>query len=450
MKKLSLRLRLTLSFIFIASIIWVMAAFLSWKESREEIYEFFDSYQLLLARQLSTADWSNITPNSQKISNKIIDSVDADDEDEAIGFAVFDAQGKMIFNDDKNGANFTYQNGDGSFINQPIIGEDETWRIVRIKSADSKFTIAVGQELEYRDEIAMDLVEETLLPWLVGLTLLMLATIVMVSLEFSPLKKLTKDLGKRDANDLLPLSKQDMPKEITPLIEAINRLFIQIENMIKRERHFISDSAHELRSPLTALKVQLEVAQMAKDDEKVRDNALAKLEIGIERSSRLVEQLLALSRIESSICNSENAETINWESLVKQAIEEHKSAALKKDINIVSNVKDTSIINEGNNILWSLLLRNLLDNAIRYSPSKAHISINVSQDKIEVINSDTIVDEKNLSHLSERFYRPSGQKENGSGLGLSIVDRIAKIYNCQLSFENTPEGFCVRVYKLPV
>lgn len=450
MKKLSLRLRLTLSFIFIASIIWMMSAFLSWKETREEIYEFFDSYQLLLARQLSSADWNNITPNSQKLSNKIIDSIDAEEEDEAIGFAVFNTQGKMIFNDDKNGAKFTYHTGDGLFINQSIVGEDDTWRIVWIKSADNNFTIAVGQELEYRDEIAMDLVEESLLPWLIGLTLLMLATIVIVSLEFVPLKKLTKDLGKRDASDLSPLSKQDMPKEITPLITAINNLFIQIENMIKRERHFISDSAHELRSPLTALKVQLEVAQMAKDDKKVRENALAKLEIGIERSSRLVEQLLALSRIESSLCNGENTETINWENLVEQVIEEHKTAALKKDISITSHIDSMPMIREGNNVLWSLLLRNILDNAIRYSPSKAQISIKISSDKMEIINSDTIVEEQNLIHLSKRFYRPSGQKENGSGLGLSIVDRIAKIYDCQLSFRNTTNGFCVMVSKLPV
>lgn len=450
MKKLSLRLRLTLSFIFIASIIWMMSAFLSWKETREEIYEFFDSYQLLLARQLSTADWKNINPNAQKLSNKIIDNIDAEKEDEAIGFAIFNTQGKMIFNDDKNGAKFTYHAGNGVFINQSIVDEDETWRIVWIKSADNNFTIAVGQELEYRDEIAMDLVEESLLPWLIGLTLLMLATIVIVSLEFFPLKKLTKDLSKRDASDLSPLSKQDMPKEITPLIEAINGLFIQIESMIKRERHFISDSAHELRSPLTALKVQLEVAQMAKDDEKVRENALAKLEIGIERSSRLVEQLLALSRIESCVCNNENTETINWENLVEQAIDEHKSAAFKKDININYSIEAKPMVKEGNNILWSLLLRNLLDNALRYSPNKAQISVKIGSNKLEIINSDTVVDEKNLAHLSERFYRPSGQKENGSGLGLSIVDRIAKIYNCQLTFKNTHDGFCVIVSKIPV
>lgn len=428
-----------------------MSAFLSWKETREEIYEFFDSYQLLLARQLSTADWENININSQKLSNRIIDNVgNAEEEDEAIGFAVFDNHGKMIFNDDKNGAKFTYHNGDGLFVDQPIIGEDETWRIIRIKSADNNFTIAVGQELEYRDEIAMDLVEESLLPWLIGLTILMLATIVIVSLEFLPLKKLTKDLSKRDANDLSALSKQDMPKEITPLIDAINGLFIQIENMIKRERHFISDSAHELRSPLTALKVQLEVAQMAKDDKKVRENALEKLEIGIERSSRLVEQLLALSRIESSIYNSENKEIINWENLLEQVIDEHKNVAFKKDIIIKSSIDSGVMIKEGNNILWSLLIRNLLDNAIRYSPAKAQISIKIDADKIEIINSDTLVDEKILTHLSERFYRPSGQKENGSGLGLSIVDRIAKIYNCQLSFQNSSEGFCVTVSKSPV
>lgn len=447
MKKLSLRIRLTLSFILIASLVWIVAGFLSWKETRSEIYEFFDSYQLILARQLSTADWSNINKSSQKISNKIIDGIaNAEDEDEAIGFAIFNANGEMIFNDDKNGKKFTYNPSHGLFINQPIQNEDENWRIISIKSADNKFTISVGQELEYRDEIAMDMVEESLLPWLIGLTLLMLATVVMVTLEFKPLKKLTSDLGKRDANDLSDLSSQDMPQEIVPLIDAINKLFKQIDLMIKRERNFISDSAHELRSPLTALKVQLEVAQMAKNDDAIRDNAMEKLGLGIERSARLVEQLLALSRIEASFNSAiDNQEIINWSTIIKQIVEEQENEAKAKNIEIKTKISVNTFKNEGNNILWSLLLRNLLDNAIRYSPQRAKIEIELSDNKLQITNSDTVVDEKHINHLNERFFRPAGQKESGSGLGLSIVERIANLYNCQLSFENTKQGFCVSI-----
>lgn len=444
MKKISLRIRLITSFICIASIVWLIAAFLSWKESRDEIYEFFDSYQLLLARQLSAADWTTINAHSQKKSNTIIDKINnVDDEDEALGFAIFNDKGKMIFNDDKNGAKFPYNPVTGLFINQNIIGEEEPWRIIWVKSADDKFSIAVGQELEYRDDIALEMVEESLLPWLLGLSLLTFATVIMVSLEFIPLKKLAKDLSEREANDLSPIINQNIPKEILPLIRAINQLFGQIEQMIGRERNFIADSAHELRTPLTALKIQLEVAKLAQDDENTRNKALNQLELGIERSARLVEQLLALSRIEASSNQYENSEIINWHKLLEQIIEEQKKESLSKNIEIKFTIEATPPIKKGNQILLMLLFRNLLDNAIRYSPNNAQISIILDEHKIAMTNSDTIVDKKHIEHLSKRFYRPAGQKESGSGLGLSIVTRIAKIYNCSISFSNTPQGFCV-------
>lgn len=136
------------------------------------------------------------------------------------------------------------------------------------------FTIAVGQELEFRDDAALELVEETLLPWLVGLSVLLLAVIWMVSRELRPLRRIADELSERDSDNLHPLSLSGQASEILPLIKAINTQFSRIEQMLQRERGFISDSAHELRSPLTALKVQLEVAQLADDDAAARHQAL--------------------------------------------------------------------------------------------------------------------------------------------------------------------------------
>lgn len=446
MKKMSLRLRLIISFLIVSTCVWTAAAVISWQESRDQMDEFFDTYQLLLARQLSTADWTNLTADMQKKSNRLIENVDDDgeEEDEALGFAVFNRRGEMIFNDDENGRDFIYTPEASGFINQKIGRKKDMWRIFWLTSADKNFTIAVGQELEFRDDAALELVEETLLPWLVGLSVLLLAVIWMVSRELRPLRRIADELSERDSDNLHPLSLSGQASEILPLIKAINTQFSRIEQMLQRERGFISDSAHELRSPLTALKVQLEVAQLADDDAAARHQALQKLNQGIDRSTRLVEQLLALSRLDSAAAAA-NDEPLDWPALVNAAVNEQLPAAEEKKINVKTSTDGSAPTTCGQPLLWALLLRNLLDNAVRYSPEEAQISIELKDETLSVTNSNTVVAAEYLPRLKERFFRPAGQKSTGSGLGLSIVERIAELHRCRVALTNDDGNFRVTI-----
>lgn len=446
MKKMSLRLRLIISFLIVSTCVWSAAAVISWQESRDQMDEFFDTYQLLLARQLSTADWTNLTADMQKKSNRLIENVDDDgeEEDEALGFAVFNRRGEMIFNDDENGRDFIYSPEASGFVNQKIGRKKDMWRIFWLTSADKNFTIAVGQELEFRDDAALELVEETLLPWLVGLSVLLLAVIWMVSRELRPLRRIADELSERDSDNLHPLSLSGQASEILPLIKAINTQFSRIEQMLQRERGFISDSAHELRSPLTALKVQLEVAQLADDDAAARHQALQKLNQGIDRSTRLVEQLLALSRLDSAAAAA-NDEPLDWPALVNAAVNEQLPAAEEKKINIKTSTDGSAPTTCGQPLLWALLLRNLLDNAVRYSPEEAQISIELKDETLSVTNSNTVVAAEYLPRLKERFFRPAGQKSTGSGLGLSIVERIAELHRCRVALTNDDGNFRVTI-----
>lgn len=446
MKKMSLRLRLIISFLIVSTCVWTAAAIISWQESRDQMDEFFDTYQLLLARQLSTADWTNLTADMQKKSNRLIENVDDDgeEEDEALGFAIFNRRGEMIFNDDENGRDFIYTPEASGFVNQKIGRKKDMWRIFWLTSADKNFTIAVGQELEFRDDAALELVEETLLPWLVGLSVLLLAVIWMVSRELRPLRRIADELSERDSDNLHPLSLSGQASEILPLIKAINTQFSRIEQMLQRERGFISDSAHELRSPLTALKVQLEVAQLADDDAAARHQALQKLNQGIDRSTRLVEQLLALSRLDSAAAAA-NDEPLDWPALVNAAVNEQLPAAEEKKINIKTSTDGSAPTTCGQPLLWALLLRNLLDNAVRYSPEEAQISIELKDETLSVTNSNTVVAAEYLPRLKERFFRPAGQKSTGSGLGLSIVERIAELHRCRVALTNDDGNFRVTV-----
>ena len=446
MTKLSLRLRLIILFVIISGIFGAMAGVLSWQETKEKIDEFFDTYQIALARQLAAADWSTVSPRIQQATDRLLDNIaDADDEDEAIGFAVFDKNGRKVFHDDQNGRDFAYTPVIGSYVEQRV--DDEKWRIVWIYSADQQYVIAVGQELDYREDIAWDMAEEFVSPWIFGLAALLLMMIVVITIEFLPLNKLAREVQHRPEGDLSPLPTAGLPEEVQPLLLAMNQLLGQTENMLRRERSFIADSAHELRTPLTALKVQLEVLELSLDDKPARTEALKKLEGGIERASRLVEQLLLLSKLESGLAMTDEAEDVSWPQIVGSLAAEYDEALRAKKQILKTDVTARAPVNKGNSVLLAAMLRNLLDNAVKYSPEGATVAVRISADEIEVHNSGVKIADRHLRHLSERFFRPAGQKENGSGLGLSIVGKIAALHGCKMEFDNSGDGFSVIICK---
>lgn len=448
MKKLSLQLRLIISFLIIAGCVWLSSAILAWSESKEQIDEFFDTYQLVLARQLSTVDWQNITPSTQKRVNQIINTLhdDGEEEDEALGMAVFNTHGQMIFHDNENGKEFKYIPQASGFSQQNIGRKMKPWRIVWIKSIDNQYTIAIGQELDYRNESALELIEETTLPWGIGLIILLISCIWLIHKEFTPLKNIANCINSRTSDELSPLEFSNTPQEVKPLISAINTLFSRISNMLQKERSFIADAAHELRSPLTALNVQLDVIELAKDDPSTQQKALQNLREGLERSRHLVEQMLALSKLDNIItCQVE--ENLDWKNIIQSSIKEHSIEAQNKNIKIVPNLKDNFELKCGQTFLWSLLFRNLIDNAIRYSDNGATIKIETSTNQIQISNNKTLIDSTVLSRLGERFFRPAGNNNNGSGLGLSIVEKIISIHNCHIEYSYQHETFYVTINK---
>ncbi len=445
MKYLSLRMRLIVFFILIACAVWAGAGVLAWAETKEKIDEFFDTYQMALARQLSGADWSNVSTETQKKTDKLIKNIrNADDEDEAIGFAIFTPSGQKVFHDDENGKDFQYQDANGRFVEQKV--DDESWRVVWLTSTDGNFRIAVGQELEYREDMAWDMLEEFMAPWAGGLFILLAFVIFIISRELRPLRRLTGEINARSGNDLSPLNDDDMPSEIKPLTSAMNQQLAKIADMLQRERRFISDAAHELRTPLTALKVQLDVARLSDDDAQTQKASLDKLELGLDRATRLVEQLLALSRLEASLSAPQMAsEPVDMKLIASQLIEEYQPAAQAKDISIKPDMQDCGPIKEGNPVLIALMMRNLIDNAIKYSPKGAEVSVYLDKNRFCVTNSGVILEPQHLAHLGERFFRPAGQNEKGSGIGLSIVKCIAEFYGCTVTFSNTQNVFQVKI-----
>lgn len=436
-KNSSLRLRLMVVISFSAALIWLISTAVAWFQVRKEINEVFDAQQILFAQRLASSDLKTILiernhrPHAPRKRGFKPGSFD----DDALAFALFNANGDMLLHDGKLGENFPFAPKKG-FSHTRLNNDDhDEWRIFWLPSEDGRLIIAVGQELDYRD----DLVEETVLSqmwiWLACLPLLLGLMIWMINRELRRLKQVGEQLSQRSPDDTQPLS-TEAPNEILPLIQSLNHFFERTSNMLHRERRFTADAAHELRSPLAGLKVQAELAQMAGDDTFMRDNALNNLTQGIDRAAQVIEQLLTLSRLDN-LNALENREKIDWQALISSLISERYFHAQKRQIELKFEAQSIQETQYGQPLLLSLMLRNLIDNAIHYCETGSQVKITLMQHGISVIDNGGGVAESDLAKLGQRFYRPAGQNEKGSGLGLSIASRIAELHHYRLHIENS-------------
>lgn len=438
----SLRLRLSLFCALLLITAWLIAAFFAWKSSTEHIDEFFDTQQMNFAKHLAASDF-NDTILQQDEAKRILPASTGMQEDEASGFAVFNYCGQMLLHDGARGSSFIFENTTRGFVNTAIQGTDQPWRIVWLNSLDGKRVVAVGQELRYRKHIAFEMLKKQILPWLLLLPALLIGLLWLVSNSLEPLRSVARQLERRPPDDTSHLSAAKLPSEVAPLVQALNRLFSRIAAMFVRERAFISDAAHELRTPLMSLLVQAEVAGLAEDDPATRREALENLLQGIYRSRRLVEQLLTLSRLEalpalgtlspSSDAGMESS-ILDWAALLKEAQKEYEHKALARNLSIEENITGSPAPVLGYPAVMALLLRNLFDNAVSYTPENGIIKISLSGRKLRVENTCPPISAAYLARLTERFFRPPGQTEVGSGLGLSIAKRIADMHGLELTF----------------
>jgi len=437
-QRLSLKLRLTLLFLALSLAAWFAASIVAWQQTTHKLDKLFDTQQMLFAKRLMTMDLDEIRA-PERMRNVPKKAKHGRLDDDALAFAIYSADGKMILNDGENGRDIPYHYRRDGFDNGRLKDDNDEWRFLWLTSPDGKYRVVVGQEWEYRQEMALEIVSSQLTPWLVALPVMLLLLIVLLSRELKPLKKLAQTLRLRspDATDTLPV--QGVPTEVRPLLDSLNHLFTRTQEMMARERRFTSDAAHGLRSPLAALKVQTDVAQLYQDDPQAQGKALLQLHAGIDRASRLVEQLLTLSRLDS-LDNLDDVEPIIMADLLQSAVMDIYHPAQQAGIDIRLNIHDQQVKRAGQPLLLSLLVRNLLDNAIRYSPRGSVVDVTLDARSFTVCDNGPGISPDALARIGERFYRPPGQDATGSGLGLSIVKRIAALHGMRVSLDNAARG----------
>jgi len=282
-----------------------------------------------------------------------------------------------------------------------------------------------------------------IVPALMFLPVILLIIWIGVRKVLKPVVKISADVDKRGSDDLSPIKKEAMPQEIAPLISALNRLFKRLEESFKREREFTDHAAHELRTPLAAMKTQTQVLMKKAKDMPECADGLDNLQSSINRATHLVEQLLSLARLQHEELPQEKADLSN---LLQKCLADVSSRAAQKNISLNIEISENCLVRAHADSV-SILLGNLLDNATKYTLEGGVVSISLSQEGVlEIADTGPGLSDGDKARVFERFVRADKSGQSGSGLGLSIAQWIASAHNNTINLlNNEPKGLRVHM-----
>ena len=313
------------------------------------------------------------------------------------------------------------------------------WRVYSMASGDR--IIQVAQPLELRRGLATATALRSLAPLLAFAPLMALLSWWTVGNSLSSLKRLADEVGQRDARSLDQVSGQDLPDEIVPLVDALNALLIRLRRAFSSQRAFVADAAHELRSPLTALKLQLQLLERA-PDAAAKAAALDRLHQGVDRATHLIAQLLTAAQTDPND-TSMTLQPTDLAELTRQTIAEIFVLAQARRLRIELDAPEHLHI-PADPARLRILARNLLDNAIRYSQPDGPLQVTVSLDAdtaaLVVEDSGPGIAESDRKRVFNRFYRGKGDRHSGSGLGLSIVKNIVEQHGARIELGTSRYG----------
>ena len=321
-----------------------------------------------------------------------------------------------------------------------------TYRVFSLQTRAQ--VIQVAQNMAKRREMARTLALRTLAPLAFVAPLLVLVVWWGVSRSLAPVERVRRQLAQRQADDLSPVSDAQLPDEVQPLVSELNLLFERLRRAFDAQQHFVADAAHELRSPLAALRLQLHGLQRAGDDT-ARAAAVERLGSGIDRATRLVEQLLTLARQEASAAGGAPRETVDLQAVAQLALADVAPAAQARTMDM-GLLESDKVMVDGNAEALRMLLRNLLDNAIKYSPPGGRVDLQVRHlpgqpVQVTVEDSGPGIALAHRERVMQRFVREANDGAPGSGLGLAIVQAIAQAHGASVALDASPRLGGLRV-----
>lgn len=420
----SLQARLLAPLLVLLTVVWLGTVLLTWFDVRHELDELLDGHlaqaaALLVMQQAGENHVESVedAPALHKYAPKVV-------------FQVFH-EGRLMLRSANAGTTPISSHGLG--FSTERLGDGELFRVFATTGAESDVQVYVGERTESRDSILLAVLQGVLWPLAFALPLLALVGWWAVRQGLAPLRQLSQMLGQRRPQALEALQIDDLPSEMKPMVQALNALFERIGLMLVFERRFTADAAHELRTPIAGIRAQAQVAMGAGDDHAQRDHALQATLAGCDRATRLVEQLLTLARLEEAPAGA--ATLVDLSAQARRVAADLAPAALARRQTLELDAVAPCAV-AGAEMLVSMMLRNLIDNAIRYSPDGARVWVSVATESgqavLRVQDSGAGMTEPEMARLGERFYRVLGSEQPGNGLGWSIIKRIASVLGAQV------------------
>lgn len=444
----SVRRRLLLTLLSAAVVVWTVTAAVIYRDVRREVNNLFDANlantaQLLLSLvhheiKEELKDYSG-AGGQRRLMTKLGESFPTDRYGKKVVFQVWVGGKGPVFRSAR-APETPLSSAASGFSDEKIDGH--SWRVVTVSDKDKLIRVNVAERLEIRRELNEDIVQPLLMPLILGLPLLALLIWLSVGRSLRPFRRVAREIASREPSNLQPLTQHPVPIEAKPLVDALNALFERLQQAINREKRLTADAAHELRTPLAGLRTQAEVAQRAVD-QREKHNALQQLISGVDRTTRLVEQLLAMARLDPEV-RLHDLVPVDLREIAAEVLADLAADASEKNIELGLEDGQERVTIRGDPASLHVLLGNLLNNAIRYTPAGGRVAASVtsSQDQVilKVSDSGPGIAPDERERVFERFYRGQDSSGAGSGLGLAIAQRIASLHRAHITLATSVYG----------
>lgn len=321
--------------------------------------------------------------------------------------------------------------------------DNQKWRVFVLLAPEQDIIIETSERYDIRYELIIQLMSSQILPAVFFIPLLFFIIWIGISRAIKPLLELSNDVKQRSSDDFTPIQNQSIALEVEPLITALNQLFNRMGDSYQRERQFTDHAAHELRTPLAAMKTQAQVLLRKTKELPEHQDGLNNLLASVERATNLIEQLLALARIQ----NERFPQTpFNLSELCSQVFADLLPKATLKNIELSADIQEYYEIC-GHPESIAILIRNIIDNAIKYTPAGGEVKIQLQHDRLEVIDTGVGIRDEDKHRVFDRFVRVDKTRQTGSGLGLAIVHWIAQAHHFEITLhDHEPQGLEVHIH----
>jgi len=451
----SMRLRLFTILLVTTSAVWLFATIWIYASTQAEVERVLDARLTEAARMVSSL-----------ITDHRIDAASAADiaasqgppasfeaakenYNRQLSCQIWSLQGDLLGRSESAPAASLAAHSDG-FEDTEINGE--RWRVYAIVNSTLGVRVLVGDSIEIRERLIADVVKGLLLPAVVILPLLAMLIWLSLGRGLAPLNRIAASLSGRAATELHPIDDTAAPLEVRPIIMSLNSLFLRVGEARERERNFTAYAAHELKTPLAGLKTQAQIA-IRSEDAAVQRQALARIATSVDRTSRMVRQLIDMAAVDSTDV-ARKPEEVDVALLIADIASELEGVTASRDVRVITLADgDRTCSVRTDRTLLRLALRNIMENAVQHSPEGGEVTCRVAASDtgatVEINDHGPGIEPAEHERVKEKFYRNSRAGSIGSGLGLSIVQMALERIGGSIAFSRSPHGFSVRTW-IPV